>query len=106
MAGWTRFVIELDGRVVGMVSGGPSNYTGAAVLTSLWVAPPARGSGIGDRLVKTAVDWSKGAGFSQLLLWVAEGNEHAELLYARHGFARTGEMIEQPRREFEMSKRL
>jgi GNAT superfamily N-acetyltransferase len=103
--GWTRFVLELDGRVVGMVSGGPSNYSGAAVLTSLWVDPTARGQGIGDRLVQTVVDWAKSMGFSQLLLWVAEGNAQAERLYERNSFTRSGEVIHQPRREFEMSRR-
>jgi ribosomal protein S18 acetylase RimI-like enzyme len=103
---WARFVIELDGRVVGMVSGGPSNRTGAAVLTSLWVDPSARGMGIGDRLVQTVVERSKAEGFGLLLLWVAEGNIHAERLYERNGFSRTGEVIQQPKREFEMSKQL
>jgi GNAT superfamily N-acetyltransferase len=99
-------VIELEGHVVGMVSAGPSTYTGGAVLTSLWVDPTSRGKGIGDRLVQTVVDWSKGTGISQLLLWVADGNAHAERLYARNGFTRTGDVIHKPRREFEMSKRL
>ena len=106
VVGWARFVIELDGRVVGMVSGGPSNYPRAAVLTSLWVDPSARGMGIGDRLVQKVVDWSKDEGFGRLLLWVAEGNIHAERLYERNGFARTGDVIHQPKREFEMSKQL
>jgi ribosomal protein S18 acetylase RimI-like enzyme len=106
VAGWTRFVLELEGRAVGMVSGGPSNYAGAAVLTSLWVDPTARGRGMGDRLVQAVVDWSKGMGFGQLLLLVAEGNAPAERLYERNGFTRTGEVIHQPRHEFEMSKTL
>ena len=104
VAGWTRFVLELEGRAVGMVSGGPSNYAGAAVLTSLWVDPTARGRGMGDRLVQAVVGWSKSTGFNQLLLWVADGNAPAERLYERHGFMRTGDVIHQPRREFEMSK--
>jgi ribosomal protein S18 acetylase RimI-like enzyme len=105
VTGWTRFVIELDGRAVGLVSGGPSNYTGAAVLTSLWVHPSARGHGVGDRLVRAVVDWSMNEGFGRLLLWVADGNEYAEHLYERNGFARTGDVTDRPRREFEMSKR-
>jgi ribosomal protein S18 acetylase RimI-like enzyme len=104
VAGWTRFVIELDGRVVAMVSSGPANYTGTAVLTSLWVDPSARGQGVGDRLVETVVDWSKNHGYRRLVLWVAERNSHAETLYERHGFRKTGEVIRSPRPEFEMSR--
>jgi GNAT superfamily N-acetyltransferase len=88
-----------------MVSGGPSNYSGAAVLTSLWVDPTARGKGIGGRLVQAVVDWSKSRGFGRLFLWVAEGNAQAERLYERNGFTRSGEVIHNARREFEMARR-
>jgi ribosomal protein S18 acetylase RimI-like enzyme len=106
VAGWTRFVIELDGRVVATVSGGPSKYPGTAVLTSLWVDPAARGRGIGDRLIQTVVDWSRESANLRLVLWVADGNHHAENLYQRHGFEKTGETIHTPRPEFEMSLNL
>jgi hypothetical protein len=43
---------------------------------------------------------------SQILLWVTEGNQHAETLYLRNGFVRTGGEIDEPLREFEMSKRI
>lgn len=93
-----------DGQVVGTAAGGDSTYTGAAVLTSLWVEPGSRGYGIGDQLVIAVLEWAKAAGFSQVLLWVAEDNLHAETLYLRNGFIRTGDATEEPRREFEMSK--
>ena len=95
-----------DGQVLGMAAGGDSNSTGTAALTSLWVEPGSRGQGIGDRLVIAVVEWAKAAGFSQVLLWVTEGNGHAEALYLRHGFIRTGEVIQQPRPEFEMVRTL
>jgi ribosomal protein S18 acetylase RimI-like enzyme len=101
-----RFVVEVDGRVVGLAAGGDSSDPGAAALTSLWVAPEARGKGVGDRLIEVVDDWSKSAGYRRLVLWVAEGNERAERLYQRNGFARTGEAIREPRPEFEMSKPL
>jgi len=70
-----------------MAAGGGSNSAGTAALTSLWVEPASRGRGV-------------------VLLWVTEGNSHAEALYERNGFIRTGEVIDQPRREFEMSVEL
>ena len=93
-------------HVVGMAAGGDSNATGIAALTSLWVAPGARGHGIGDRLIQAVVQWAEEAGFSQVLLWVTEGNSHAEALYLRNGFIRTGDVVNEPKPEFEMSKRI
>jgi GNAT superfamily N-acetyltransferase len=99
-----RFVAVQDDQVVGMAAGGDSNAAGVAALTSLWVEPSSRGQGIGDRLVNAVVDWAHAAGFNQVLLWVTEGNSHGEALYRRNGFDRTGAVLDEPRREFEMSR--
>jgi GNAT superfamily N-acetyltransferase len=100
----TRFVVELDGRAVGVAAGGDSSNPGAAALTSLWVEPAARGHGVGDLLVTTVVEWARRAGYKEVFLWVAAGNDSAERLYARNGFARTGAVVEDPQPEFEMSR--
>jgi ribosomal protein S18 acetylase RimI-like enzyme len=102
----SRFVAELNGRIVGLAAGGESGPGGVAALTSLWVDPDARGQGVGDQLVMTVTEWAKAAGFGQVVLWVTEGNFHAESLYERNGFTRTGEVIHEPRPEFEMWKRI
>lgn len=93
-----------DNHVVGMAAGGDSNSAVTAALTSLWVEPGSRGHGVGDRLVIEVVEWAKAAGYSQVVLWVTEGNSHAEALYGRNGFIRTGEVIDRPRPEFEMAR--
>jgi GNAT superfamily N-acetyltransferase len=104
----TRFVAEVDGKVVGTVGAGPGEFDGAAALTALWVDPGFRGRGVGSALVDAVVDWAKGKGFNQVLLWVTEVNENAQRLYERHGFARTGRMVEvrprEPAVEYEMAK--
>ncbi|MBO2465681.1 GNAT family N-acetyltransferase [Actinomadura violacea] len=69
---------------------------GTGELVGMWVAPAARGRGVGDLLVRAALDWTAERGLTELRLWVVEGNRHAERLYARHGFARTG--VTQPGR--------
>jgi len=106
----TRFVAEVDGKVVGTVGAGPGEFDGAAALTALWVDPGFRGRGVGSALVDVVVDWAREEGFNQLLLWVTEVNENAERLYERQGFARTGRMIEvrprEPAVEYEMAKLL
>jgi len=102
----TRFVAVLDGRIVGLAAGGDSGPHGVAALTSLWVDPRARGRGVGDELVTSVTAWARIEGYNQLVLWVTEGNAHAEALYERNGFTRTGEVIEEPRAEFEMWRRI
>ena len=105
-----RYVAELDGHVVGTASGGESGYSRAASLTSLWVDPSARGSGVGDSLIAAVTAWARDAGYQQLMLWVTEGNTNAETLYQRHGFRRTGAIqpvrAGEDRLEYEMSVRL
>jgi GNAT superfamily N-acetyltransferase len=101
-----RFVAVRDGQVVGTAAGGEGSYKGAAALTSLWVEPGSRGLGIGDQLVIAVLDWAKAAGFSRALLWVADGNLHAEALYRRNGFLRTGDVTNAHPLEFEMSRPL
>jgi GNAT superfamily N-acetyltransferase len=105
----TRYVAEADGQAVGMAAVGPSTYTGAADVTSVWVAPAARGKGVGDSLVMALIGWARERGFTQLLLWVADGNTYAEMLYERHGFSRTGDTKPvrpgEDRLEFQMSAR-
>lgn len=102
----SRFIAVAGDRVVGLAAGGDSTYSRTAALTSLWVDPSARGGGVGNELVKAVVEWAREAGFDQVLLWVADGNSFAESLYLRNGFTRTGDVINEPRREFEMSRRI
>ncbi|MFE1771293.1 GNAT family N-acetyltransferase [Streptomyces sp. NPDC059008] len=85
----SQFVAEDGGEargLVGVVPAGP----GTADLVSMWVHRAARGRGAGDLLVREALRWAGDHGRPRVRLWVTEGNAHAERLYARHGFQRTG----------------
>ena len=110
MTGWTRFAAEVDGQVVGLVGAGSGESSGAAALTSLWVDPRFRGLGVGSVLIDAVEAWALGQGLNQILLWVTETNQVAESLYERRGFTRTGAVQsvrpDEPRVEFEMSKRI
>jgi ribosomal protein S18 acetylase RimI-like enzyme len=105
-----RFIAEAGGEVIGMVAVGPSTYSGSAEITSLWVDPGARGQGVGDSLMSTAFDWASSERRSEILLWVTEDNPHAQRLYERQGFRRTGDVQQvrdgEARLEYEMSARL
>ncbi|HJQ48142.1 MAG TPA: GNAT family N-acetyltransferase [Amycolatopsis sp.] len=71
-----------DGEPAGIVSG--MNSHGVVQVLSLWVAPFARGRGVGDELLRAVVRW---AGGRRVMLRVVEGNRPAEKLYRRNGFA-------------------
>jgi len=83
-------VAILDDQPVGMASGVPTAEDGIAELISMWVAPPARGYGVGDELVRGIERWARHIGAGVLRLAVAQGNEMAFALYQRNGFSDTG----------------
>ena len=86
------FVARIDDLDVGVVRGGPSpECAEEAFLFSMWVAPSARGCGVGEALVAAVVEWARGAGFARVVLDVADDNRPAIGLYARLGFTPTGE---------------
>ncbi|WP_175647999.1 GNAT family N-acetyltransferase [Nocardia donostiensis] len=105
---WTErralFIAERDGAPVG--SAGGIVTEGKAELVSMWTAPVVRGTGVSDRLVRAVAAWALVGGYPELRLWFVEGNEHAEKLYRRNGFVRTGRerpyAADDPRPEHEM----
>jgi GNAT superfamily N-acetyltransferase len=106
VASRTRFVAESGSAVVGTVSCGDGESTGVAALTGMWVDPGFRHQGIGALLVERVIGWARDTGYSQVVLWVVDGNDSAERLYARYGFRRTGaqEEVRPGRLEYEMSR--
>lgn len=105
----TQFVAREEGRPVATV-GCLAEAEGAMELVSMWVAPPARGTGVADLLVDAVVAEARDRGCETIVVWVSEGNEPAERLYVRHGFVRTGRVqpvdVDHPVRgmEFEMRR--
>jgi len=91
MAGSHNIVAMLDSEPVGMASGVPGGTAGVVDLISMWVAPRARGYGVGDVLMQTIEQWGSRSAARVLRLNVAVGNPGADRLYRRNGFAYTGE---------------
>jgi RimJ/RimL family protein N-acetyltransferase len=60
------------------------------VLWGMWVAPGARGRGLGRALAETVVGWARDRGFEGLRTSVSEAAPEAARTYERLGFARTG----------------
>ena len=64
---------------------------GVRNLYGMWVAPEARESGVGERLVGEIVGWGEDVGAAEVRLWVVESNLAAVRLYEKAGFTPTGE---------------
>jgi ribosomal protein S18 acetylase RimI-like enzyme len=90
--------VASDGAPVGMVAiVRDVNDDDLAWLVGMWVDPDARGTGIADELIATALDWAETEQFTGVRLHVTEGNGPAERLYVRHGFYPTGESFDRDR---------
>ncbi|WP_433515713.1 GNAT family N-acetyltransferase [Nonomuraea sp. CA-143628] len=86
----------LDGKPAGMASGIPDERDGVTELISMWVAPEARGRGVGDHLIRAVAAWAVEVGAEVLELSVDPGNEKAIALYRRHGFEDTSQLGDEP----------
>lgn len=105
-------VVTVQGVDVGLVRTTPhEDIKDAAYLISMWVAPEVRRQGIGSALVSAVCEWARTQGFSRLFLDVSEMELPAVALYARNGFAPSGQVgaFPQPRdhvREIQMVREL
>ncbi|MGW3120187.1 bifunctional helix-turn-helix transcriptional regulator/GNAT family N-acetyltransferase [Streptomyces sp. NPDC001107] len=91
------WIAEIDGRPVGCVMCVRDEAPGTARLRLLLVEPDARGLGIGDRLVRAVVDFARGVGYRELVLWTNDVLAAARRIYQRHGFVL---VAEKPHRSF------
>lgn len=86
-----NLLADVDGVPSGMVSGVPPDESGTAELISMWVAPPARGRGVGDALVEAVTRWAAERGALRVALDVKADNGNAVALYRGNGFVDVGE---------------
>lgn len=87
----TLLAVAGDGRGAGMtVVTASFDDDAVAGIYAVWVAPWARGRGVGGALVERAVDEAARHGFPRVVLDVGDHNTPAQRLYARCGFAPTG----------------
>ena len=84
-------VLSLNGQPAGMVSATALSRDGAVELISLWVAPFARGRGVGDAAIACVLVWAHAEyGDVPVVLSVKTSNMPAIQLYERHGFTDAG----------------
>ncbi|AKU17360.1 GNAT family N-acetyltransferase [Luteipulveratus mongoliensis] len=80
-------VAEVDGRVVGMTSVGPSE--GHLNLWKLYVLPDQQGTGLGGRLMRAVIDKAVEDGHDAIRLSYILGNDNAAQFYEHFGFVET-----------------
>lgn len=74
------------GEPVGIATGVPEPEGDAAKVISVWVDRSARGSGVGDALLRALERWAAEGRYTTLRLDVFSDNRHAIGLYRRNGF--------------------
>lgn len=82
---------DADGTLVGFVtfapeSGGYASDCERGVIQNIYVAPDARGEGVGSALLSAAEAALVDAGMDVVSLEVMARNEEARRFYARHGY--------------------
>jgi|SRR5438309_1546568 len=84
--GGTFLVLRRDGALLGC--GGFKRDTGeAAYLKRMWVAPEARGLGLGKRLLRALEDKARALGYSRVRLETERSLVEAQQLYRASGYA-------------------
>ncbi|HTD57818.1 MAG TPA: GNAT family N-acetyltransferase [Solirubrobacteraceae bacterium] len=78
------------GAIVGFVAAGPSGEDGEArsgEVYAMYVHPDCWSMGVGQALMRSAVDHLTAGGAAQALLWVLASNARARRFYKRAGWA-------------------
>jgi RimJ/RimL family protein N-acetyltransferase len=83
-------IAYVNGEAAGMVSATSPNDVGTTELISMWVAPAARGQGVGDALVEAVIRWAGRHRIGAVRLEVVEDNLRARAFYERCGFVDQG----------------
>ena len=82
------WIAEESGRIVGSIAiAGQADHT--AQLRWFLVHPEARGSGLGARLLRDALEFCRSSEFSSVFLWTLSDLKAAAHLYQQAGFHRT-----------------
>jgi L-amino acid N-acyltransferase YncA len=89
------WVVEEGGQVRGFASTGPvrdepDGLAGAGEIFAIYLAPEARGRGLGRTLFGHVVDDLRGRGFDPVVVWVFEANAGTRRFYEAAGFRLDG----------------
>jgi RimJ/RimL family protein N-acetyltransferase len=92
---WVMLMAETDGRVVGHLG---VELEGGVAGIGMLVAPEARGTGVGSKLMAACVDWCRAKNAHKIALTLWPHNTAARALYEKFGFVEEGRLIRHYRR--------
>lgn len=82
------WIAEDGGRPLGVIAIVRADDE-TAQLRWFLIEPDARGTGLGNRLVKIAIDFCREKGYRRVFLWTLSNLAAARHLYEKHGFSLT-----------------
>ncbi|MFC2968619.1 GNAT family N-acetyltransferase [Acidimangrovimonas pyrenivorans] len=85
--GW---IAERDGQRLGSIFVVRADAE-TAKLRLVLLRPEARGTGLGRRMLDTAMGWARARGYKRMVLWTHASHEAACALYRKAGFVMTSE---------------
>lgn len=85
------WIAELDGRRVGCIFCVPDHETSVVKLRILLVDPAARGQRLGRRLLDSALEFARSAGYDRVRLWTNHPLLAARRIYLDAGFSLVAE---------------
>jgi ribosomal protein S18 acetylase RimI-like enzyme len=96
-------VAEVEDHVVGFIAYGsprePGNPSGSGEVWAIYVHPDSWRMGVGQLLLRAALDDLAQQGFKSAYLWALVGNDRASVFYQQFGF-----ILEQgARKHFELA---
>jgi GNAT superfamily N-acetyltransferase len=98
-SGWTAWVAEQEGRLLGqvwlqVVEKIPNPVVEAeshGYITNLFVQPQVRSAGVGSALLQLALTHARDAGLDRIVLWPTD---RSRSLYVRHGFQEADDVMQ------------
>lgn len=86
--GWTLFVAEGGGRIVGMIGAKDNDaepFTYQKQVKAMYVDPDAQGRGVGTALLEVLFETLRNGGVKSAMLWCIAGNARARGFYEKRG---------------------
>ena len=74
--------------------GRDEDYGDWCEIVSLYLLPDTMRQGIGGKLLEEVIRLMQLDGYEKFCLWAIDGNEIADGFYRKHGFLRTGDVVD------------